>query len=153
MPNLFLKIEQIVDLDPGSELNKSKVQSKIDKSEKDFELNCKFFLVGSQSSCGFQIQQSDFIEGGFSITTKDSATFSVAISGVAKVKVYEMQMTAYSENRSLCLTSVSILGTSVAMSLITKNLDPGQTVKYDGEKEVLLKCQIGTKKSALLAYQ
>lgn len=153
MPNLFLKIEQIVDLDPGSELSKSKVQSKIDKSEKDFELNCKFFQVGSQGSCGFQIQQSDFVEGGFAISTKDSATFSLAILGVAKVKVYEMQMTAYSENRSLCLTSVSISGSSAAMSLITKNLGQDQTVKYDGEKEVLLKCQIGTKKSALLAYQ
>ena len=153
MPNLFLKIDQTVSLDAGPAFVKERVQSMIENSDMSFDINCTFILIGSDSSCGFSIKASDFIEGGFSISAIDSKSFSIAISGLAKVKVYEMQMTAYSEKRPLSISSVSIAGSAAGMDPIVSNLSPDTVVQNFDNTHLLLRSKIGIKKSALLDYQ
>ena len=150
MPNLFLELDQELFFVP-------------DKREaEEFRASCgastglriifKFLVERGRSSVGFELDASSFVSGGIE-AKPDGEGYRVKLSGVAKVKVYEMQMTAFSKKQAFfVLDGIGLTSSLEAYRPSSVLPDSKDIVIIDGEGFVKFTGKIGTKKTAMEAY-
>jgi len=110
----------------------------------------QFDFAVESGSIGFQVPSSSFVEGAAKILSEGNQ-LSVNLSGVAKVKIYEMQETQFVEKSRLYVSGITIDGTYELIPV--KTLAAAQSVQHNGEVYPLAFVEVGGKKTALVRYQ
>lgn len=147
MPNLFINIDQSF----LCEVNQKAVgaTSFIEALKTDppnIEVNLRFLKSKSPSSCGFEITSESFVNGGLTSKQISENKFQVNISGVAKVKVYEMQINAWNDGDTLVIDTLSKDMSGFSPAISTEDT----SFSWNGDKYLVAKAKLGMKKSDVI---
>lgn len=142
MATLFIRMNQTFPLD-------QKAAQRLNGGISDPSFSIQFNFAVKSGSIGFEVSTSSFIEGAAKILNENKQ-FLVNMSGLAKVKIYEMQETQFAEKSALYVSGISVEGTYELIP--AKPLSTTESVKHNGEVYPLAAVEVGQKKTALIRY-
>lgn len=144
MPNLFINIDQSFLCEVNQKaVGATSFMEALKNNPSSIEINFQFLKSKSSSSCGFLISSDSFVSGGLTSKELSDNKFQISISGVAKVKVYEMQINAWNDGDILVIDTLNkgISGFSPTISA------EDTSFSWGGDKYLVAKAKLGLKKA------
>jgi len=125
MPFLFLSLNQQVLVFAPCNIAR-KLKSMLGAENAALSLNCKFFRPKALGSVGFSVESKNFEVGGFKVSEAEKSNkYLITVNGLAKIKIYEMQVTAFQKKYPLIIDSLNIEGSCHGLNVF---LPSGSTV-------------------------
>jgi hypothetical protein len=149
MPNLFIEAHQEFAIFPPA-----KAADKFNAvcgPNANLEIKLQFTIEDRGGTIGFVITAENFLSGGIAVA-RDNEGFRIKIEGVAKAKVYDMQMTSFAENEPLVYSGISLPGSLEAYTPQSILKDGADKITINEEEYVKFSGKIGTKKSSMETY-
>ena len=144
MATVFVKIDQTVWLDDspfGHELIRETQSNGAD-------LSLSFATAGS-GRVGFRLPSSSWVEGGMTIE-EDGKIWKAQASGIAKIKIYELDEIQLALKVPLYIAGVIF---DVVSRVVPTPIAGSETIMHHGQQYPLARVFLGLKKSALALYQ